>query len=135
VVKADNQMHLGYHELRKLLSQLADERMAARQNQSQAPPQQGAYGAPSGPNNYGAPSGPNNYGPRSAAPPSAPSGPSSNIKMAPPQTPVHSQIPPADEMPVVGHGDKVKREAGELVEDVKVEREERRHRHEDKYER
>jgi len=101
--------------------------MAARQNQSQAPPQQGAYGAPSGPNNYG---------PRSAAPPSAPSGPSSNSKMAPPpQTPIHSQIPPADEMPVVGHGDKVKREAGELVEDVKVEREERRHRHEDKYER
>jgi RNA-binding protein Luc7-like 2 len=53
-----------------------------------------------------------------------------------PQTPIHSKVPPADEMPVVGHGDKVKREAGELVEDVKVEREERRHRRDDeKYER
>jgi len=53
-----------------------------------------------------------------------------------PQTPVHSQVPPADEMPLVGHGDKVKREAGELVEDVKVEKEERRHRRDDeKYER
>lgn len=134
-------MHLGYHELRKLLSQFADERMAARQNQNQNQNQQGPPGGP-GPNGngsyggtYGAPSGPgsnsNNYGPR--APPSAPSGPSS--KMAPPQTPVHYQVPPADEMPTVGHGDKVKREAGELVEDVKVEKEERRHRSEDKYER
>ena len=108
-------MHLGYHELRKLLSEFAEERMAARnQNQNQNQP----------------------YGARSQAPPSAPSGPSS--KMPVPQTPIHSKVPPADEMPVVGHGDKIKREAGELVEDVKVEREERSsrsRRDEDKYER
>jgi len=124
-------MHLGYHELRKLLSQFADERMAARQAQSQQGPTQGAYGAPN------APSGPNQYGPRPQAPPTAPSGPSSRSMGPPvPQTPVHSQVPPADEMPLVGHGDKVKREAGELVEDVKVEKEERRHRRDDeKYER
>lgn len=34
-------------------------------------------------------------------------------------------MPPADEMPAVGHGDKVKREAGELVEDIKEDRRER----------
>lgn len=34
-------------------------------------------------------------------------------------------MPPADEMPVVGHGDKVKREAGELVEDIKEDRRDR----------
>jgi RNA-binding protein Luc7-like 2 len=117
-------MHLGYHELRKLLSEFAEERMAARnQNQNQGQGQnynQQPYGG----------------GARSNAPPSAPSGPSS--KMPPPQTPIHSKIPPADELPVVGHGDKIKREAGELVEDVtvQVEREERRSRRdEDKYER
>jgi RNA-binding protein Luc7-like 2 len=55
---------------------------------------------------------------------------------------MHSKVPPADEMPHVGHGDKVKREAGELVEDVKIEKgerydgdrdreRERRHRHRD----
>ena len=39
---------------------------------------------------------------------------------------------------MVGHGDKIKREAGELEEDVKVEREERSsrsRRDDDKYER
>lgn len=104
--------------------------MAARQGGP--PPAQGVNSIPAS----GGPRGP---------PPSAPSGPS--FAPPPPQTPLHSRVPAADELPVVGHGDKVKREAGELVEDVKMEKDrgeryerddrdrdrerERRHRHRD----
>ncbi|KAK4686541.1 RNA-binding protein Luc7-like 2, partial [Tremellales sp. Uapishka_1] len=90
-------MHLGYNELRKLISQFAEDRMTARNNPP--PPQHQQQSRPPPP------------------PFNAPSGPASS---AVPQTPSHHpKIPPAEEMPVVGHGDKVKREAGELVEDVK----------------
>jgi len=138
-------MHLGYHELRKLLATMAEERMSGHAN---GPPP--SFGAPpvAGPNAIPP-------GPRANPPPSAPSGPSNhfpnhsqnNNHLAPPRresmlspdeprTPSHSRVPPADEMPVVGHGEKIKREAGELVEDIKSERGEReRDRERDRYDR
>jgi RNA-binding protein Luc7-like 2 len=78
---------------------------------------------------------PQNY---PAPPPvNAPSGPSAPFQpMFPPRTPNHGLVPPADELPAVGHGDKVKREAGELVEDVKDARDrehDRYDRREDRY--
>lgn len=73
---------------------------------------------------------PTPYGGSVQPPPNAPSGPSapafqqhSGFANSAPRTPNHGLVPPADELPTVGHGDKVKREAGELVEDVKEVRE------------
>ncbi|WVO15227.1 hypothetical protein L204_102876 [Cryptococcus depauperatus] len=39
-----------------------------------------------------------------------------------PHTPHHTGVPPYDEIPHVGHGDKMRREAGELFEVLKDER-------------
>ncbi|WVF71173.1 hypothetical protein IAT40_005971 [Kwoniella sp. CBS 6097] len=123
-------LHLGYHELRKLLGVFAEARMTGRPwpiipvkdkpesadadadtdanaNAAEAP-------VPSAPAAPAAPAGPRST---TLAPP--PSGPSAGEA---PHTPVHSKIPPADEIPAVGHGDKVKREAGELEDDLKERR-------------
>ena len=107
--------------------------MAARQA---PPPNFGGnqMGPGHGHGQYAPPNAPS--GPRPNPPPFAPSGPSGNRGDVP-HTPLHApKVPPADEMPVVGHGDKVKREAGELVEDVKEEKDrESRDRYRDERER
>ena len=113
------QLHLGYHELRQLLTKFAEERMTGRS--FNAPPPAAAPHASNAPANAPA-------GPRPNPPLFAPSGPSGarrpEMGSSPvPQTPMDGpRVPPADEMPAVGHGQKIKREAGELVEDVKEER-------------
>ncbi|WVQ79671.1 hypothetical protein IAT38_001771 [Cryptococcus sp. DSM 104549] len=132
-------LHLGYHDLRKILGAFAEARMTGRplpiippksprpddpSNPTiAAPPTSAGSGAPGAPlpapsafppTGPSAPTGPRS-GPGGLAPPSGPAGDA-------PHTPSHSRIPPADEMPHVGHGDKGKREAGELVEDLKEER-------------
>ncbi|RSH89027.1 splicing factor [Saitozyma podzolica] len=132
-------LHLGYQELRRLLGEFAEARMTGRNGSAAAVGPGGAssgYGPRAGAPPAGAPSGP-------SAPPPGPPGPSGPPPpaFAPssrresflsddrerdgrPHTPSTApKVPPADEMPVVGHGDKVKREAGELVEDVKEDRE------------
>lgn len=117
-------LHLGYQELRRLLADIAEARM---QRQNRPPPTFSAPpNAPSGPSGPSAPNYQNNYGPPPGLVP--PMGPSA------PRTPNHGHVPPADELPVVGHGDKVKREAGELVEDVKESRRESSRDESDKYE-
>ncbi|KAL1411380.1 splicing factor [Vanrija albida] len=110
-------MHLGFHELRKIMAAWAEQRMQAR----------GPGGPPQGPPPSSGPPPPRPGGippwplPAShghTAPTGAP-GPADSI----PHTPTHHpRVPPADELPSVGHGDKGKREAGELVEDEKRER-------------
>jgi RNA-binding protein Luc7-like 2 len=120
-LKADPQLHLGYQELRKILADIAENRMQQRNNRPppQVQPFQPPLNAPSGPS---APTGPTqNFQNNSGYAPSPPV----------PRTPNHGLVPPADELPAVGHGDKVKREAGELVEDVKESRYESRR--EDRY--
>ncbi|WVQ67310.1 uncharacterized protein L199_005506 [Kwoniella botswanensis] len=126
-------LHLGYHELRRLLGIFAEARMTGRPwpvvppketpatgpNPDQPMEENGDSSAPAPP--------PPSENP--AIPPSAPSGPRSSALAPPshlqddtPHTPVHSKVPPADEIPVVGHGDKVKREAGELEDDLRERR-------------
>ncbi|EIW65997.1 small nuclear ribonucleoprotein [Tremella mesenterica] len=103
-------LHLGYHELRKLLAQMAEDRMIGRQShQNPSGPPPSAPSAPSGPRqtHLGPPGGPGLMGP-----PGIGNG-------AAPHTPMHPRVPPVDEMPLVGHGDKIRREAGELEEDLK----------------
>ncbi|ODN72764.1 hypothetical protein L202_08199 [Cryptococcus amylolentus CBS 6039] len=121
-------LHLGYHELRKILAAFAEARMTGRPLPIGPPrspkpddptpaPAAALLAAGNGTPGLSAavPAGPKSAG---LAPPSFPQGPSGSE----PHTPHHSRVPPSDEMPVVGHGDKVKREAGELVEDLKEER-------------
>jgi hypothetical protein len=100
-------MHLGYHELRKLLEGFQEKRMAQRN----APPPQVQH-----------------YQPMQNKPPvppfNAPTGPA-------PHTPLDGpKLPPAGELPGAGHGVKAEREAGELVEDLSTRRSDR-----DRYER
>ncbi|WWC62191.1 uncharacterized protein I303_104786 [Kwoniella dejecticola CBS 10117] len=138
-------LHLGYHELRKLLGMFAEARMTGRPWPIIPPTSEKPAIALPGDNN-GAngddedpepiPEPPtsgiaSNYSPipPSTSVPSAPSGPRHSTLAPPPppgddapHTPNHSKIPPADEIPVVGHGDKVKREAGELEDDLKERR-------------
>nr|XP_019046562.1 small nuclear ribonucleoprotein [Kwoniella bestiolae CBS 10118]OCF25492.1 small nuclear ribonucleoprotein [Kwoniella bestiolae CBS 10118] len=120
-------LHLGYHELRKLLGIFAEARMTGKPwpivPLKETPPSE-ENPNPNG-DDTSAPV-PENVTP---IPPSAPSGPRSLAPPAPshlqddaPHTPVHSKVPPADEIPVVGHGDKVKREAGELEDDLRERR-------------
>ncbi len=111
----NHQMHLGYHAIRELLAKFAEERMTARSAPAPTPV------------------------PRQQPPPSAPSGPSSSHahsnahpQQPPPHTPSHPRVPPADEIPHIGHGDKVKREAGELVDDIKDVREKEKERDRDR---
>ncbi|AGV14612.1 small nuclear ribonucleoprotein, variant [Cryptococcus neoformans var. grubii H99] len=112
-------LHLGYHELRKILSAFSEARMTGRPIPIIPPKSPRADGDEPLP--FSAPAIP-------AAAPAAPTGPRAGLNppMGPsgnePHTPHHARVPPAEEMPVVGHGDKVKREAGELVEDLKEER-------------
>ncbi|WVR06769.1 hypothetical protein IAU60_003804 [Kwoniella sp. DSM 27419] len=122
-------LHLGYHDLRKMLAVFAEARMTGRpwpiipQKDTPAPT---SLGAPHPDDDAPVPA------PPTALPPSAPAGPRSNSLAPPPpppsdepRTPSHPKYPPADEVPTVGHGDKVKREAGELEEDLKERRESR----------
>lgn len=112
-------LHLGYHELRKILSAFAEARMTGRPIPIIPPKSPRADGDEPLP--FSSPAIP-------AAPPAAPTGPRAGINPptgpsdTEPHTPHHTRVPPAEEMPVVGLGDKVKREAGELVEDLKEER-------------
>ncbi|ORY26318.1 hypothetical protein BCR39DRAFT_566030 [Naematelia encephala] len=107
-------MHLGYHEIRQVLAKLGEERMLARNGYGGGAPQQ----AQPPPNAPSAPSGPR--GSNVFAPPPPQLTPAKNEAV--PHTPLGPRVPPPEEMPAVGHGDKVKREAGELVEDIKEER-------------
>lgn len=93
-------MHLGYHELRKLLESFNEKRMAQRN--APPPPPQNMYKPPVPPFN-------------------APTGPGSV-----PHTPLDGpKVPPPGEMPSVGHGVKAEREAGELVDDLSSRRSDR----------
>ncbi|OCF38632.1 small nuclear ribonucleoprotein [Kwoniella heveanensis CBS 569] len=123
-------LHLGYHELRKLLGVFAEARMTGRPwpiIPVKDKPESGAAGVADGSFNPEAGSGPAD---NTSIPSSAPAGPRSTLAPpAPgpppgeaPHTPIHPKIPPADEIPTVGHGDKVKREAGELEDDLKERR-------------
>ncbi|KAK8864678.1 hypothetical protein IAR55_001930 [Kwoniella newhampshirensis] len=121
-------LHLGYHELRKLLAMFAEARMTGRP--WPIVPPKGDENAPAADAEATpTPSAPAIPSPAPAsAPPTAPAGPRSTLAPPPPpagdvpHTPHHSKVPPAEEMPLVGHGDKVKREAGELVEDLRERR-------------
>ncbi|KAL7422031.1 splicing factor [Cryptotrichosporon argae] len=106
-------MHLGFNELRKLLTSFAEARLAARHG---GPPP--SVNPLAGPPAAAPPAQAHHLAP---PPPPGPGGPLG------PRTPDHPRVPPADELPAVGHGDKVKREAGELVEDVKDVRERAEH--------
>nr|XP_019007540.1 small nuclear ribonucleoprotein [Kwoniella pini CBS 10737]OCF46321.1 small nuclear ribonucleoprotein [Kwoniella pini CBS 10737] len=130
-------LHLGYHELRKLLGIFAEARMTGRPWPIVPP-------TSDKPNNITNPDGGENGEDQdpipeppiqaiidTPKPPSAPSGPRNSTLAPPPpptttddtpRTPNHPKIPPVDEIPVVGHGDKVKREAGELEDDLKERR-------------
>ncbi|WVQ77860.1 hypothetical protein IAR50_007557 [Cryptococcus sp. DSM 104548] len=123
-------LHLGYHELRKILAAFGEARMTGKPlpigpPRSPKPDDPMSAPAPIAPipaagNGTPGLSAAVPSGPRSAslAPPPFPQGPPGSE----PHTPHHPRVPPLDEMPVVGHGDKVKREAGELVEDLREER-------------
>ncbi|WWC94556.1 hypothetical protein V866_001402 [Kwoniella sp. B9012] len=126
-------LHLGYHELRRLLGIFAEARMTGRPWPVVPPKETPATGAnpdqPMEENGDGSAPAPPPPSENPAIPPSAPSGPRSSALAPPshlqddaPHTPVHSKVPPADEIPVVGHGDKVKREAGELEDDLRERR-------------
>jgi hypothetical protein len=121
-------MHLGYHELRKLIEQFNEQRQAARMNMN-GPRPTGAP-APAAPS---APRGP------VAPPPSGPSAPRMggppmhNGFMAPPPHPDQPMTPsgqiglPVDpereaDSAFPGHGDKKRREAMELQQDSRHER-------------
>ncbi|WVQ99690.1 hypothetical protein IAU59_006829 [Kwoniella sp. CBS 9459] len=116
-------LHLGYHELRKLLGVFAEARMTGRPwpiIPVKDKPETAEPGADAG-------SGAVPADIPSSIPSSAPAGPRSTLAPPPPSaeaphTPNHPKIPPADEIPAVGHGDKVKREAGELEDDLKERR-------------
>lgn len=128
------QLHLGYHELRQYLAKMAEERMTGR---ATAAPPPNAPAAPSGPRGHGAPP---SFAPSGSSfpPPGPPSAggyrlhggavngypaPDAGHGASPPRTPLDGpKVPAPEEMPHIGHGDKVKREAGELVEDIKEER-------------
>ncbi|WWC89012.1 uncharacterized protein L201_003929 [Kwoniella dendrophila CBS 6074] len=147
-------LHLGYHELRKLLGIFAEARMTGKPWPIILPKEdnakvnkdddddddEGGEGKndtekliSSSINQFNQSNNSNNSNPNiNSIPPSAPAGPRSSALAPPPptfssnpyddntpHTPNHSKIPPADEIPVVGHGDKVKREAGELEDDLK----------------
>ena len=122
------QMHLGYHELRKLIETFNEQRQAARMSMNGPRPMGGP--APAAPS---APRGP------MAPPPSGPSAPRmggppmNNGFMAPPP-PVDQPMTPTGQigLPVdpereadsafPGHGDKKRREAMELQQDSRHER-------------
>ncbi|WRT66657.1 uncharacterized protein IL334_003617 [Kwoniella shivajii] len=128
-------LHLGYHELRKLLGIFAEARMTGRPWPIMIKDDSASNSDPTDPENPVSISNPTPSAPATVSvsapapvesapmPPSAPAGPRNTL--LPPQisetphTPIHSKIPPMGEMPVVGHGDKVKREAGELEDDLR----------------
>lgn len=132
-------MHLGYHELRKLIDEFNEQR---RQGQSArfGPPPPGPAPGPGGP-----PPMPNNNNNNNLAPPSGPSGP--RLDAPQPHTPVphshgsavqvKSELPYDGDAIVPGHGDKRKREAHELSDAIREneERDRKRHRSRERSER
>lgn len=119
-------MHLGYHELRKLLEKFNEQRQAARMGMNGPRPVGGpAPSAPRGPIS-GPPSGPS--APRMGGPPI------NNGFMAPPPAAFDEPMTPTGQIglpvdmdreadsAIPGHGDKKRREAMELQQDSRHER-------------
>ncbi|KAI5450693.1 splicing factor, variant 2 [Naganishia albida] len=120
-------MHLGYHELRKLLEKFNEQRQAARMGMNGPRPIGGppAPSAPRGPI-LGPPSGPS--APRMGGPPA------NNGFMAPPPPAFDQPMTPTGQIglpvdmdreadsAIPGHGDKKRREAMELQQDSRHER-------------
>ncbi|KAH8090466.1 hypothetical protein HD553DRAFT_6064 [Filobasidium floriforme] len=126
-------MHLGYHELRKLIDQFNEQRRQGQAARYGPPPIAPGPGGPPPPSH-------NNL-----APPSGPSGPRGYDQQPHTPTPhshgsasaVKAELPYDGDSIVPGHGDKRKREAHELSDAIREneERDRKRHRSRERSER